>query len=201
VEPVNHWRPVTLEYQIEFMPAVEALPAPKRKRARLVLAKGAAQSEAEMPLPVTAIQWYYFLRACVYFVLGSVLLSYPASQTASWLLEHASIVAPVQLHATQVAPLINLLAESFFVLSIASAVVGVMWLLRSRTVRWVTLCFAGASLARTVLYFVALGEVVPRVLLSMHQKELLLTGAVINLLIFGYVAFLPGVDDGIEQAA
>lgn len=201
MEPVNHWRPVTLEYQIEFMPAVEALPAPKKKRARLVLAKGAAQSEAEMPLPVTAIQWYYFFRACAYFVLGSVLLSFPASQTAGWLIAHANIVAPIQIPATQAAPLINLLAESFFVLSIASAVVGGMWLMRRRTVRWVTLCFAGASLVRTVLYFASIGEVVPRVLLSLHQKELLITGAVINLLIFGYVAFLPGLDDEPEQAA
>jgi hypothetical protein len=202
VEPVNHWRPVTLEYQLEFMPIVEALPASKKKRvrARALSAKSVVHIESEAPLAVTTIQWWYFFRACAYFVLGSILLSYPSSQQASWLVAHSRILMPFQISATAAAPLINLIAETFFVLSIVSAILGTLWLKRSAAVRWITLCYAGLSLTRTVLYFVAIGNLVTKTVLTTNQTAVLLAGAVINLLIFGYVAFFPGVDEDSQQS-
>lgn len=200
MEPVNHWRPVTSEYQLEFMPVVQALPAPRKRRSRAEIAQEAALRAEATPLPVTCIQWSYFFRACAYFVLGSILLSYPSSTATAWVLAHSGILAPFKVTIAQAAPAINLLAESFFVLSIVSAIVGVMWLMRSSSVRWITMCYAGISLARTVLFFVTIKTATSAVLLSLHQKELLLTDAVVNLLIFSYVAFYSGIAEEPEQA-
>jgi hypothetical protein len=201
MEPVNHWRPVTSEYQLEFMPPMQALAAPrKRRRTRAEAAQEAARKAGAAPLAISCIQWFYFFRACVCFVLGSVLLSYPSSGPAVWLIAHARILVPFTITGTEAAPLINLLAETFFILSIVSAVIGVMWLMRSPVIRWITMCYTGALLARTALYFVAIGATAPWVLLSLHQKQVLLTGAVVNLLIFGYMAFYPGVEQASESA-
>ncbi len=196
MEPVNHWRPVTLEYQLEFMPVIEALPASKKKRtrARALSAKSVVRIETEAPLAVTAIQWWYFFRACAFFVLGSLLLSYPSSQQAAWLVAHSRILIPFQLHATAAAPLINLIAETFFVLSIVSAILGSLWLMRSSLIRWITLCYAGLSLTRTVLYFVAIGDLVSKTVLTTNQTAVLIAGAVINMLILGYAVFFAGAD-------
>ena len=203
MEPVNHWRPVTLEYQLELMPVIEALPASRRKRARTraLSAKSVVHIEAEASVATTAIQWWYFFRACAYFVLGTILLSYPSSQNATWLMAHSRFLVPFAVHATAAAPLINLLAETFFILSIGSAILGSLWLMRSSAARWITLCYAGAALTRTVLYFVTIDGLVSRAILTTNQTAVLLTGAVINLLIFGYVAFFPGVDGELEQPA
>jgi hypothetical protein len=197
VEPVNHWRPVTLEYQVELIPRVET----RRSRSRSRTRAEAAHAQDEVPLAVTAITWFYFLRGCVYFVLGSVLLSYPSSQPATWLIAHSHLLVPFKVVATDTAPLINLFAETLFILSILSAMIGVMWLMRNVFARWITLCFAGASLARTVLYFVAIGGIAPSILLSVRQAEVLVTGAVVNLLIFGYLAFYPGLETESAPAA
>lgn len=200
MEPVNHWRPVTSEYQVEFMPAVQALPAPRKRRSRAEAAQESARRAEAAPLPVTCIQWLYFFRACAYFALGSVLLSYPSSKATAWLLAHSGILAPFKVIVTQAAPAINLLAETFFVLSIGSAIIGAMWLMKSSYIRWITMCYAGVSLARTVLFFITFKGATPAVLLSLHQKEMLLTDAVVNLLIFSYVAFYPGIAEEPEQA-
>ena len=90
-------------------------------------------------------------------------------------------------------------AETFFVLSIVSAILGSLWLMRSTLVRWITLCYAGLSLTRTVLYFVALGDLVTKTVLTTNQTAVLLTGAVVNVLIFGYAAFFSGVNEETHQ--
>lgn len=200
MEPVNHWRPVTTEYQLEFLPPIEALSAPRKRRTRAEAAQEAARRAGDAPLAVSCIQWLYFFRACAYFVLGSVLLSYPLSKPAAWLIAHSQALAPFKIIVTETAPLINLLAETFFILSIVSAVIGVMWLMRSSYIRWITMCYAGVSLARTVLCFVTIKGVTPAMLLSLHQKEVMLTGAVVNLLIASYLVFYSGVEPQQESA-
>lgn len=182
------------------MPVVQARPAPRKRRSRAEVAQEAVRRAEAAPLPITCIQWFYFVRACCYFVLGSVLLSYPSSQATAWLLAHSRILAPFKIIATQAAPLINLLAETFFILSIVSAIIGVMWLMKNSYIRWITMCFAGISLVRTVLLFVTIKGVTPAILFSAHQKAVLLTDAVVNLLIFSYVAFYPGVAEETEPA-
>lgn len=200
MEPINHWRPVTAEYQTEFMPAVDASPVRRKKSSRAALvqdgaavAADASIDEGELTLAVICIRWLHFVRACVYFVLGSALLSYPTSRLSTWLMAHAHILTPFKITATQTAPVINLFAETCFVLSIVSAVIGVMWLMRTPHIRWITMLYAAGSLTRTVLYFVAVGGVAPSILLSAHQAEGLAAGAVVNLLVFSYLIFFSGV--------
>jgi hypothetical protein len=200
VEPINHWRPVTAEYQTEFLPATEALPVRRKKRTRVAVAQVGVDTtqdafieEGEPTFAVTCIRWLHFVRACVYFVLGSALLSYPTSQLSAWLMAHAHILTPFKITATETAPFINLFAETFFVLSIVSAIIGVMWLMRRPLIRWITMLYAAASLTRTVLFFVAVKGVAPSILLSAHQAEGLAAGAVVNLLVFSYLIFFSGL--------
>lgn len=164
------------------------------------VARGVAQVEEEAPLAITAISWFYFARACVNFTLGSILLSYPSSRVATWLIAHARILIPFEISAISATPFINLLAEALFIMTIVSAAIGVMWLSRNWYIRWITMCYAGASLVRTALYFVNTRALGPAVPLTLHQMQVLLAGAVINLLIFAYLAFYPIVDPEFERA-
>jgi hypothetical protein len=196
VEPVNHWQPVTTEYQLELVPAVETKSSRrKRQKPRPVeIVNYEARAEAEAVGAVTAMTCYYFLRACAYFLCGSVLLCYPASGQAAWLIAHARLLLPVSLSSAGAVPVINLLAEGLFIMAGISAAVCVMWLVQSWGIRAITMFYAATSVACTALYFAAQTTIEEKVLLSVHQQEALLADAMLNLLIFAYLLFCPGVE-------
>ncbi len=202
VEPVNHWQPVTTEYQLELAPRLETRPARRKRSRRPGNLHHAARAglETETSFALTAISCYYFLRACAYFFCGSVLLCYPSSEQAGWLLEHARLLLPVSVSTTPYAPQANLLAEGLFIMAAIAAAVGVLWVVECWGTRGITMLYAAASVACTVIYFRATMTVDERVLLTVHQQEALLADAMINLLIFAYLAFCPTPQRELESA-
>ena len=140
MEPVNHWRPVTTEYQQE-PPAIALDPSSFGQRAMWAAKESSA---APLPAGITCVAWFYVLAAGVYFVFGSILLADPSSDLAALVVAYFRIVLPLPLGVGDGVPLDNLLAEIFFVLAMVSASIGIMWMARFRPVRWLTLgCASG----------------------------------------------------------
>lgn len=203
MEPVNQWQPVTTEYQLELAAPVEARPRRRRRQSKprpVEIVDYAIGADAEATGVITLMTCYYFLRACAYFLCGSVLLCYPSTSQAAWLVAHARLILPVALSATGPVPLINLLAEGLFIMAGISGAVSAMWLVQSWGIRAVTMVYAAASVACTVFYFAAQTTLAEKTLLSPHQQEALLADALLSLMIFAYLLFCPGVERAAEQA-
>jgi hypothetical protein len=188
MEPVNHWQPVTLEYQQE-LPLFNQERLPRRRRA----GQAAESAPRDLPTGITCVSWFYILAAGIYFVFGSVLLSDPASNLASLLIGYFRVVLPLPAGATEGVPLDNMLAEAFFVMAMLSATIGVMWLVRFRPVRWITLAYAGGAVVRCAYYFLNQKGAAHATWLAFRQDQVWLAAAGIDALIFCYVAFYSGV--------
>ncbi|MGA7338952.1 MAG: hypothetical protein WBE72_24450 [Terracidiphilus sp.] len=198
MEPVNHWQPVTSEYQQELAPLNGQLRIGMRWR-RALAGQAFERAENELPFGSSCILWFYLLAAGAYFVFGCILLSFPSSRMAAQLVGLSRIMVPFPLDGSAGVPFDNLLAETLFVMAMVSAAVGVLWLLRFRPVRWITLCYAGGSLLWCV-YCLFSGKAASYVaVLTSGQRKLWLAAAAIDALIFCYVAFYPGVEKVFEQ--
>jgi hypothetical protein len=200
MEPVNHWQPVTTEYRQEPAPFFELLSQPGSSVETNTAGKGGVGAEREVPIGIACVTWFYFIRGCAYFVFASMLISNPGSNFASWLAGHSRGMVPFQVHATDSAPLAKLEAEALLIMAILSVVVGTMWMVRYWRIRWITMFYAGASLARTALYFITDRAAGVSTQLSVDQKQALLIGSAANLLILCYLAFYPGVEQAFESS-
>jgi hypothetical protein len=198
VEPVNHWEPVTNEYQHELVPLVEERPSHARTISRTVAGQVTEPVARELPVGVSCLSWFYFFSAGAYFIFGSILLSFPSSNLSALLTRQFRVVVPLLMGDLGGVPVGNMLAESLFVMAMLSASLGVMWLLRYRAVQWITLCYAGGALISQALYLLndraaALSALAP------EQRHVLLAAFVVNGLIFCYAAFHPDVDQAFED--
>lgn len=195
MDPANHWQPVTMEYQLELAPPAEARSG-RRKKINLTAARRDLQRAArELPVGITCVSWFYILAAIAYFAFGSVLLSYPSSQVAALLISQSRILVPFPMSGTYGVPPDNMLAEALFVMAMASGAIGVLWLLRYRPVRWITLCYAGGSLICYACYFYFLKDhgAAHVGALTLRQTQAWMAASVLDALIFFYVAFYSGV--------
>lgn len=188
MDPVNHWQPVTAEYQDE-LPLFQQDRLSLRRRAGRA---GAGAAPRELPAGITCVSWFYLLAAGFYFVFGSVLLSDPSSNFASQLISYFRVVIPLPAGLADGVPLDNVLAEAFFLLAMLSATTGVLWLVRFRPVRWITLCYAGGEALWCAYYFLNNGGTHAG-LLTAPQCQIWLAVSCIDALIFCYVAFYSGV--------
>jgi hypothetical protein len=197
LDPANRWRPVTTEYQEELAP-------PKRRSLRDRLRKkrapgnaDSAPAEAGMPAGILGVTWFYLLNAAAYFVSGSVLLSFPLSDVAYKLMRHGHAIVPFPVRQLENVPLVNVLAESLFIMAVVSAAVAVLWMARFRAARWITLCYAAAWLVRNALYLFSgrFGLSAPEV--AAGARTWLLVDSFAEALIFGYLAvYLRAARDG-----
>jgi hypothetical protein len=193
MEPVNHWRPVTDEYQQE-LPAFNPDLSPFREKfGWLAVGQAKKSVSRELPTGITCVSWFYLLAAGAYFVFGSVLLSSPASNLATLLISYFRVVVPLPAAVTEGMPLDSTLAEAFFVMAMVSATIGVMWLVRFRPVRLLTLCYSGGALIRCAYYFLDQKGAGHTALLTLQQSQLWLAMSAIDAMIFCYVAFYASV--------
>jgi hypothetical protein len=192
LDPANRWQPVTSEYQEELTPR-RRRPLRDRlwKRKAVKAAQGAegapAAVEEKVPAGIVGITWFYLLSAGAYFVSGSVLLSFPLSDFGYNVMRHAHVIVPFPVRQLENVPVVNVLAESLFIMAGVSAVIAVLWMIGARSARWVTLCYAGARLVRNVLYLFAgpMGLRVP--LLPAGARELLLLDSLADAFILCYL--------------
>jgi hypothetical protein len=188
LEPVNRWRPVTTEYQEELAP-------PKRRsfRDRIWKRRGGkgepTPAQEEMPAGVLGVTWFYLLNAAAYFLSGSVLLSFPLSDFAYKVMRHGHVLVPFPVHPLEDVPLVNVLAESLFIMAVVSAALAVLWMTRSSAAGWVTLLYAAGWLVRNALDLFAGRVGLHFAPLSPGELKLLLLDSFAEALIFLYLVF------------
>ena len=81
---------------------------------------------------------------------------------------------------------------------VPSVVIGGMFLALYWRVRWAVICMSGYTLSR-IFIVIAVNQVGSSVPLSGGQQYYLFVNAVVNLLIFCYMAFYPGVAQAFEK--
>jgi hypothetical protein len=234
VEPTNRWRPVTDEYKAMAAQPVDAEAERTKRLEELREAKAKeVPTKKEVPVGITVLTWYFFVRAGVCAVLFYVLSAYPQSGTSNWLEENLGnflrlpassakqmaeqrkqfekeaeeqgyqmAIDPAEekeLEEREAATARNMIMAYLALSAVAGAVVGFMWLNRSWKIRWVTMCYAGAFVAKAgVNYFAGLAsglgsQVAP------GETALLLFTIALNGCIFCYMAFWPGVKKLFEE--
>ena len=193
-QPMNRWQPVTNEYQSELAPLQDTRSRRKKKFNQHANDPARSRAEGGSSFGAACITWFYFLSASAYFCCASMLLSYPFSGVAAQLIKESRTLLPFPIHSVQGLPTGNTLSEAFFFVAVASAILGVLWLIRFRPVRWITLCISGISLVRGA-------EIVMRERGPIHSASFTLGGQralylslAVNALIFLYVAVHPGAD-------
>lgn len=200
MEPVNHWQPVTYEYEQEPAPFFEAYSLSKKKSRDNATEQGKARQGSQAPIGITCITWFYFIRGCGCFIFASLLFSRSNPGLVDWFVGHSRTMVPFQVRATESVPVTNLLAEALIIMGILSVIVGAMWMVRYWRIRWITMCYAGVALGRTVLFFITDQASGMATQLTVEQKQTLLISSVANLVILCYLAFYPGVEQAFEKA-
>lgn len=188
LDPANRWRPVTEAYQEELAPR------PRRtlrdRLFRRAAGKGEpAAAEARVPVGALGVTLFYLLNAGAYFVSGSILLSFPLSDLAFQLMRHAHLIVPFPIGRLEDVPMINVLAESLFIMAVVSGAVAVLWMTHARGARWITLLYAAAWLVRNAVYLFPHRFGVTLPILSPGARELLLMDTFAEALVFLYLVF------------
>ncbi len=200
MEPVNHWQPVTNEYEQEPAPFFEVFSPPKKKFREKDTEQGKVGQGVEVPIGITCITWFYFVRGCACFIFASLLFSRTNPNLVDWFVGHSRSMVPFQVSATESVPVTNLLAEGLILMGIFSVIVGAMWMVRYWRIRWITMCYAGLALGRTAFFFISDKAAGITTQLSTEQKQTLLISSIANLVILCYLAFYPGVEQAFEKS-
>ncbi|HEX4031165.1 MAG TPA: hypothetical protein VHX20_12425 [Terracidiphilus sp.] len=195
---VNTWKPVTDEYQHTDVPSLDAPMPPPAAKAPAAPVK--ERQRPKLPIAIACLAWFYLIRAAVYLVFAMILSAQPGSELGVLLIGHSRLLVPFEMHRTHGQVPVGLFAEALFATAVLSVVVGVMWLARSWRIRWITMFYAGASAARTMFYLLTGAAAgLAGGALSPDQKQAMLAGCAVNILIFCYLAFYPGVEQAFED--
>ena len=195
--PANRWQPITDIYQQEIEGNAPAVVEPPKPAPVPVSQRDLPKSM--VPMSLNIITGLYFVRAVIYFFLGGKLLSDPNSDFSQWLVSMSGVIIPFTITHRHPEMFVRLVGEAMLVTSALSVVVGVMWLLRSWKIRWITMAYAGGMVLRAGVHYFAgvvsgVGSGLPA-----GQDTILLFGCAINSIIFCYLAFYPGVKEAFEK--
>jgi hypothetical protein len=197
----NRWQPVTSAYQEELTPRKRRKWLRGRPAKGAVAAPGFEEAEDIEPLPagIVGIKWFYLLNAAAYFISGSILLSFPLTDAAYKLMRHARDIIPFPVGHFEDVPVVNLLAESLFIMALISGSVAVLWMTRSRAARWLTILYAAAWLVRNgLLLFGNHASALPESF-SSPARIFLLADTIADTLILGYLLFAMRASKTIEK--
>jgi hypothetical protein len=197
-QPVNRWQPITDLYQQE----VEGIAPPAAIQPPKPVPVPVSQRDlpkSSVPMSLNIITGLYFVRAVFYFALGGKLLSDPNSDFSQWLMSMSGVMIPFTITHRHPEEFVRLVGEAMVVTAGLSLVVGVMWLLRSWKIRWITMAYSGGMVLRTAVHYFAGAASGVGSGLSADQTSAVMLGCAINLLVFCYLAFYPGVKEAFEK--
>jgi hypothetical protein len=169
-----------------------------------LLERGEAK-EVKAPLMITLFTWLCFLRAALYFLLAFILWSYPDSDFTNYLVAHSDLIIKRTAKSRGIygGPEETTVRE--FLLA-ASLFFGVMysvtfwkWYTRYWLARWGLMFITGATAIKTAVYMTAdeVGGSSP--FFNDIQRAGLVISIGLNLLICGYLAFYPGVEQAFKE--
>jgi hypothetical protein len=195
----NTWKPVTDLYIEEHtsVPAPVIVVPPKAVPGPVSQADPAYRSKAPMSLNI--LTGFYFLQAAFYLAMAGPPLTSPESGFSVWLAANSRAFIPFAISHRHPEIYVKLVGQALLFMAAISVVVGVMWVLRSWRIRWITMAYALGRVLRTGIYLFAgvasgVGTNLPG-----DAQAILIFSSCIDILIFGYLAFYPGVKQAFEK--
>ena len=162
---------------------------PPQEMPSYLLERGEAK-EVKAPLMISLFTWLCFLRAALYFLLAFILWSYPDSDFTNYLVAHSDLIIKRTAKSRGIygGPEETTVRE--FLLA-ASVFFGVMY----SGLMFIT----GATAIKTAVYMTAdeVGGSSP--FFNDIQRAGLVISIGLNLLICGYLAFYPGVEQAFKE--
>lgn len=161
------------------------------------------QTERKDPLLLRLITYVLILRALAFLALAYILWSYPDSAFSTYLVTnsefffkrppHMESVEAVQQSAR------DFLMMGFLLVGLMYSAVAWKWLTRFWLARWGTMFLAGASILKTAINLLADRAAGVDTPFTATQIQALFLSAALNLAIFLYLAFSPGVAEAFEE--
>ena len=195
---VNAWKPVTDLYQEELSNGPAPVVAAPPKPAPAPVSQPAPGYNT-VPMSLNIITGFFFFQAVVYLAIAGPLISHPDSDFSLWVVANHTAIIPFALSYRHPELFVRLVGEACIFMAAVSAVVGGMWVFRSWKIRWVTMAYAGGRVLRAgVYYFAGVASGVASTL-SPSAQAIVIVNCCINVLIFCYLAFYPGVKQAFEK--
>ena len=168
----------------------------------------AKAEKSPRPILISILACFYAFQAFILLCLAMVPWGDPDSGIATWLLARPTLVFSLIpksyqpspfLDASERAAYISGLPVFFLVLAILTLVMA--WRLWALTywLRWATMFYAGARVLKIVLALSTIGVTSTAVPISPAMKTYLVLTMGWNILVFGYLAFYPGVKEAFEK--
>jgi hypothetical protein len=197
----NQWQPVTEVYQQIIDPAqasqLDADPM------TLVNAVRHARSMAEgkVPLGITAITTFYFLRAAIYALFAARLVAPTEheSDAATWIISRCPSLIPFSLATVDHKKLPTTMAEVLGIMAVLSLGIGLMWLFRWKPILFISVAFSGLIIAHFVISYFNIGGLGDPNLFSNSQLDVIVIEGALNLLVFFYIALYPNLKDAFKR--
>jgi hypothetical protein len=196
---VNVWKPVTDLYVEEHAdvppPAIVAPPPSPLSR----VSQPQPSYWSGVPMSLNVLTGFYFVNALVYFIVGGRLITAPNTDFSRFIAFHSRLFLLLVVSQRKPEEFVTLVGQATLFMAAISTVVGLMWVFRSWKIRWITMAYALGRVLRVGVYYFAGAASGVGSGLSPAFETLVLFSCCINLLIFGYLAFYPGVEQAFEK--
>ncbi len=199
MEARNQWQPVTEVYQQIIDPAqasqIDADPMTLVNAIR----QARSMAEGKVPLGLTIITTFYFLRAAIYALFAARLVAPSDSDAGTWIMNHCPALIPIGLSTVDHKKLPTTMAEVLGVMAALSLGIGLMWLLRWKPILFISVAFSGYVIAHFVISYFNIAGLGDPGLFGSEQIDLVVIEAALNLLIFLYIALYPNLKDAFQR--
>lgn len=140
----------------------------------------------QIPLLIRLFAWYCILQAAACLVCALIVNFAPASAVAAYVSAHFNPLP----WSPQIA---------FFLLAALFGYIAFRWLRRDWRARWGLMFVFGASAAKTVVYYLADRAAGTPTHLPPQVQHTVAISLVVNVFIFFYLAFYPGMDQAFKE--
>jgi hypothetical protein len=197
---VNTWKPVTdlyIEHETAGAITAPVIVEPPKPTPGPVSAPDPSYNT--VPFSLNIITGFYFFQTVMYFVLAGPLLTNPQSAFSQWIVVNYPSFIPFTITRRHPEIFTKLVGEAFMVMAAISLWVSILWVFRSWKIRWVTMAYAGGRVLRRCVYLFAGVASGVGSGLSPASQTIVIFSCCIDALIFGYLAFYPGVKQAFEK--
>jgi hypothetical protein len=150
--------------------------------------RGDAIERHKAPALIRLFAWLLFLRSGINLVFALIVGFAPDTVVANYVAQQFDV------YPKQIPP-----EAMFFIFAFLYGFIGWRWYTRDWRARWVAMFMSGATAVKMMVNFAADHAVGNPTPMTDTQKSALMLSIVVNLLISGYLAFYPGMEQAFKE--